>query len=82
MGRAVVPWLQDYTRHIPYGPAEVQAQMQAAKDRGIDNWLFWDPDTEYTIDAYPTAADSPTVVPGTGAVPGRAGGRVGRLRPP
>jgi hypothetical protein len=52
MGRAVVPWLQDYTRHVPYGPAEVQAQMQAAKDRGIDSWLFWDPDTEYTIDAY------------------------------
>ncbi len=53
MGRAVVPWLQDYTRHVPYGPAEVQAQMQAAKDRGIDNWLFWDPDTEYSIDGYP-----------------------------
>jgi hypothetical protein len=53
MGRAVVPWLQDYTRHIPYGAAEVQAQMQAAKDRGIESWLFWDPDTEYTIDGYP-----------------------------
>jgi len=52
-GRAVVPWLQDYTRHIPYGPAEVQAQMQAAADRGIHSWLFWDPDTEYSIDGYP-----------------------------
>ena len=40
----------------PTAAAEVQAQMQAAKDRGIDNWLFWDPDTEYTIDAYPTAS--------------------------
>jgi hypothetical protein len=27
--------------------------MQAAKDRGIESWLFWDPDTEYTIDGYP-----------------------------
>ena len=52
MGRAVVPWLQDYTHDIAYGPAEVQAQMQAAADRGVHNWLFWDPDTEYSIDGY------------------------------
>ncbi|HEY8093252.1 MAG TPA: putative glycoside hydrolase [Acidimicrobiales bacterium] len=52
MGRAVVPWLQDYSGRVRYGPAEVQAQMQAAADRGVDSWLFWSPHSEYSVDGY------------------------------
>jgi hypothetical protein len=52
MGRAVVPWLQDYSGRVRYGPDEIQAQMQAAADRGIDSWLFWSPHSEYSVDGY------------------------------
>jgi hypothetical protein len=54
MHRAVVPWLQDYTGRIAFGPMQVQAQMQAAADRGITSWLFWSPHSEYSIDGYPS----------------------------
>jgi len=52
MHRAVVPWLQDYTGRVAFGPAEVQAQMQAAADRGVTSWMFWSPHTEYSVDGY------------------------------
>ena len=52
MHRAVMPWLQDYTGRVAYGPAEVQAQMQAAADRGITSWMFWSPHTQYSVDGY------------------------------
>ena len=52
MHRAVIPWLQDYTGRVAFGPAEVQAQMQAAADRGITSWMFWSPHTQYSVDGY------------------------------
>jgi hypothetical protein len=52
MHRAVVPWLQDYTGRVAYGPDEVQAQMQAAGDRGVTSWMFWSPHTQYSVDGY------------------------------
>jgi hypothetical protein len=29
----------------------VQDQIKAATELGITNWLLWNPDTEYTMDA-------------------------------
>ena len=50
-GARVVPWLQDFSLGVEYGPAEVRAQIQAAAARGIDEWLLWDPNVTYTADA-------------------------------
>jgi peptidoglycan/xylan/chitin deacetylase (PgdA/CDA1 family) len=50
-GSRVVPWLQDFTLGVSYGPAEVRAQIAAAKDVEINEWLLWDPLVTYTTDA-------------------------------
>ncbi len=51
----VVPWLQDFSLGVHYGPAEVAAQIKAAADVGITDFLLWDPAVTYT-----EAALSPT----------------------
>ena len=50
-GARVVPWLQDFTMGYTYGPAEVRAQIKAAADVGIPEWILWDPLVTYTADA-------------------------------
>src|SRR3546814_14286536 len=36
-------WVQDFSIGIPYGPAEVRAQIEAARDLGVDNRLrIWE----------------------------------------
>lgn len=47
---ALVPWLQDFSMRVPYGPAEVKAQIDAAASLGIHNWLIWDPTVTYTAE--------------------------------
>ena len=47
----VVAWLQDFSLGIEYGPAEVRAQIDAARDAGVDNILLWDAATTYTTGA-------------------------------
>ena len=49
----VRPWLQDFTasyleNHIPYGPEEVRAQIQAVYDAGYDEWILWSASNDYT----------------------------------
>jgi peptidoglycan/xylan/chitin deacetylase (PgdA/CDA1 family) len=50
-GARVVPWLQDFSLGVTYGPAEVRAQIDAAADVGISEWLLWDPLVTYTAEA-------------------------------
>lgn len=46
------PWLQDFTLGEPiYGGAEVRAQIQAAYDVGIQEWILWNPSTRYSESA-------------------------------
>jgi hypothetical protein len=52
MGRAVLPWLQDYDGRVAYDAPQVQAQMAAAADRGITGWLFWNPGSQYSTGGY------------------------------
>ena len=47
---ALVPWLQDFSMRVPYGPVEVKAQIDAAASLGIYDWLFWDPTVTYTAE--------------------------------
>lgn len=59
---AVIPWLQDFTRGVgahPYGPAEVRAQIQAAYDAGIREWVLWNSGSQYTVEALEPARGWP-----------------------
>ena len=47
-GATVVAWLQDFSLGVDYGPAEVRAQIQAAEDAGVVDFLLWDAATTYT----------------------------------
>ena len=41
-GARVVPWLQDFTLGVTYGPKQVCDQVKAAKADGVDEWLLYD----------------------------------------
>jgi len=44
----VVPWLQDFDYPVDYTPQMVRDQIRAARDAGIDSWLFWDAGNKYS----------------------------------
>ncbi len=50
-GAYLVPWLQDFTLGHPYGPPEVRAQIDAAAELGVHDWLLWNPGATYTAPA-------------------------------
>jgi peptidoglycan/xylan/chitin deacetylase (PgdA/CDA1 family) len=50
-GARIVPWLQDFSLGVDYGPAEVRAQIDAARRDGIVEFLLWDAGVTYTRDA-------------------------------
>jgi hypothetical protein len=43
----VIPWLQAFSLKKDYGPAEVQAQIKAAKDSGAPSFLLWNASCRY-----------------------------------
>jgi hypothetical protein len=48
----VVPWLED-TNYRAWDRAEqVREQIRASRDQDIDEFMMWDPNVNYTIDAY------------------------------
>jgi len=48
----VRPWLQDFSLgQPPYGAPEVRAQIQAAYDAGVEEWILWNPGNRYTESA-------------------------------
>jgi peptidoglycan/xylan/chitin deacetylase (PgdA/CDA1 family) len=55
-GARVVPWLQDFSLGVTYGPAEVRAEIRAAQDEGIPEFILWDPLVTYTADALDRSA--------------------------
>lgn len=42
-----IPWLQDFTSSVPYGAAEVQAQVDAAGAVGSCSWVLEDPEATF-----------------------------------
>jgi peptidoglycan/xylan/chitin deacetylase (PgdA/CDA1 family) len=60
-GARVVPWLQDFSLGWDYGPAEVAAQIRAARDAGMDEFILWDPAVTYTSDALEPTAKRPAL---------------------
>ncbi len=50
------PWLQDFSLRLNYGAAEVQAQIRACYELGIEEWLLWDPNCTFTESALQPAS--------------------------
>lgn len=50
------PWLQDFSLRHHYGAAEVRAQIKAASDQGVKEWLLWNAGNVYTVNALEPAA--------------------------
>ena len=57
-GARLVPWLQDFSLGVDYGPEQVKAQIEAADADGVHEFLLWDPDVTYTTGAL--TPDAPT----------------------
>lgn len=45
------PYLQDFSRGYRYGPVQVKAQILAAKENGVTNWILWNPQNNYSWEA-------------------------------
>jgi hypothetical protein len=48
----IVPWLQAFTatwndRSFRYGPVQAREQIQALYDLGVEDWIFWNPNSHY-----------------------------------
>lgn len=50
-GARIVPWLQDFTLGVDYGPDEVRAQIDAAAKAGAPEFILWHPLVTHTADA-------------------------------
>jgi len=50
-GKSLMPWIQDFSLGVPYGPTEVRAQLDAAADLGVKDFLLWDASCTYTREA-------------------------------
>ncbi len=51
------PWLQDFDYGGNYDEKEVQAQIQALYDVGLDSWMLWSPSNIYTVGALATSTN-------------------------
>ena len=68
------PWLQDFGMPgmYTYGVPEVQAQIQALNDVGINSWLIWSPSNSFHVGAFKqdvTADMVPTIEPFVRPIP-------------
>lgn len=43
----IIPWLQDFSLGADYGPPEVKAQIDAARDDKMPSFLLWAPNCRY-----------------------------------
>ncbi len=62
------PWLQSFTLGRPrYTAVEIRAQIQAAEDVGIQDWVLWNARGVYPADAFRSDRGSPAAetAPGT-----------------
>ena len=79
-----MPWLQDFSLGVTYGPTQVCDQIRAARAAGANEFLLWDPEVTYTVGGICATAKMPAT--GTAKVPraaeGRAGPAVPRLHDP
>lgn len=48
----VRPWLQDFSRKVPYDAPKVRAQIDAAEQNGAVGWMLWNFNNVYTEGAF------------------------------
>jgi hypothetical protein len=48
----IVPWLEDTNYRAWDRPEQVREQLRAARDQGVDGFMMWDPNVDYTVEAY------------------------------
>ncbi len=60
-GARLVPWLQDFSLGVTYGPKQVKEQIAAAKADGVDEFLLWNAGAVY--DAGGLAPNAPRAAP-------------------
>jgi hypothetical protein len=48
----VVPWLEDTSYRAWDRPFQIREQIRATRDKGIDEWLMWNPGSTFTPEAY------------------------------
>jgi peptidoglycan/xylan/chitin deacetylase (PgdA/CDA1 family) len=60
-GARIVNWLQDFSYGRDYSSKEVQAQIDASHDAGVDDFILWDAAVEYTPDALDASAKVPAL---------------------
>ncbi len=71
-GKTIRPWLQDFSMHgVPYGKAQVQAQIKACYELGYLDFLLWNSKNHYTeaalLDTRPLMPKkSPAAAPAVG----------------
>ncbi len=61
--KAIRPWLQDFSLGVPYGRAEVRAQIKAAREMGYGEYLLWNPLGRYTEGGVKDNSDLPLATP-------------------
>jgi hypothetical protein len=60
-GARLVPWLQDFSLGVSYGPKQVKQQIAAAHADGVNEFLLWNAGAVY--DAGGLAPDAPRAAP-------------------
>jgi len=66
------PYLQDFSLGFKYGPAQVRAQLRAARRQGVDGWILWNPLNRYTWEALKPFTEAELVpIPGEDDAPAK-----------
>jgi hypothetical protein len=62
-GTRIIPWLQDFNLVKKYDAKDVRAQIIAAADVCVPDWLMWDPKVTYNVDGLPVGVQAPKTQP-------------------
>lgn len=55
------PWLQDFSmKGVKYGPKQIQEQIQACFDSGVETWMLWNAACKYTKNGLKAKSESNT----------------------
>jgi hypothetical protein len=57
----IVPWLEDTVYRAWDRPHQVREQIRAARDQDVPEFIMWDPNVDYTVDAYDPDVDTEDV---------------------
>lgn len=62
---AIRPWLQDFTLGPPrYGADQVRTQIDAVYAAGLQEWILWNPGSNYTVSALAVRNGTPASLQG------------------